>query len=107
MGNDAYIMVCVTCASRDEAQKIVDALLDQKLIACANIIQQVDSFFWWQGKKDFANESLFVAKTVPVKLDDVIKAVRHAHSYDVPEIIALPIVGGSKEYLDWITDSVS
>jgi periplasmic divalent cation tolerance protein len=97
-----YVAVFITTADDEEARLISQALLEQKKVACANIIAGVGSQFWWQGKIDAANESLLIVKTAASLLDEVVTLVREIHSYDNPEIIALPIVGGSQEYLDWI-----
>ncbi len=100
--NAGYVAVFITTADDEEARLISQALLEQKKVACANIIAGVGSQFWWQGKIDAGNESLLIAKTAASLLDEVVTLVREIHSYDNPEIIALPIVGGSQEYLDWI-----
>ena len=72
------------------------------MIACANIIDGVESHFWWRGKKEKARECLIIAKTKKSHLSKIIKKVKSIHSYEVPEIIALPIIGGYKQYLEWI-----
>ncbi|MBI3040111.1 MAG: divalent-cation tolerance protein CutA [Chloroflexi bacterium] len=77
-------------------------LLNQRKAACVNIVPRVDSLFWWQGKLDSAQESLLIAKTRASLLPDIIEMVKMAHSYDVPEIIALPVIGGNEDYLRWI-----
>ncbi|HOW35591.1 MAG TPA: divalent-cation tolerance protein CutA [Candidatus Omnitrophota bacterium] len=101
------IIVFVTAKDFKEAEKISQALVEQKLIACANIIQGVRSFFWWEGKVDAADEVLLILKTKRSLFKKVEKAVKSLHSYSVPEIIAIPIVAGSKEYLKWVNDSVA
>jgi len=97
-----YIAVFITTVNKKEAGKISKVLLDAQLIACANIIGNVDSRFWWKGKKEKARECLLVAKTKKPLFNKLIKTVRREHSYDVPEIIAIPIIAGHKDYLDWI-----
>jgi periplasmic divalent cation tolerance protein len=101
-----HIVVFVTAADGEEARMIARRLLDARLAACVNIIAAVDSHFWWQGKLDRAAESLLVVKTRGRLLEEIVEAVKKAHSYDVPEIIALPVIGGSREYLDWIGGEV-
>ncbi len=101
-----YIVVFVTVPSKEEAHMISRKLLEEKLCACVNIIEGVNSFFWWEGKIDNANELLLVIKSSKAKLAKLIKTVKANHSYTVPEIIALPIIGGNKEYLDWINSSI-
>ena len=100
------IVVLITTGNDEQAGKIADALLGQRLAACVNIVPRVDSLFWWQGKIDATKESLLIVKTKAALLDDIIKSVRGIHSYKVPEIIALPVVGGNQDYLDWINKEV-
>lgn len=107
MEESAYIVVFITTDDAREAQQISKVLLEQRKAACVNIISNVDSLFWWEGKLDSARENLLIAKTKASLLPEVINLVKKVHSYDVPEIIALPIVGGNQEYLDWIEKSVS
>lgn len=107
MPQSDYIVVHITASSVEEAQLIARVLLEQRLAACVNIVPQVNSHFWWQGKIDSAEESLLVVKTRASLLDDLIQSVREVHSNEVPEIIALPIIGGSKDYLDWLDKETS
>lgn len=100
------IVIFVTTKDSSEAQAIARALVDQKLVACANIVSGVKSLFWWQGKVDEASEVLLILKTKRSLFKRIEKTVKSLHSYDVPEIIALPIVAGSQEYLKWLNDSV-
>jgi len=101
-----YIVIFVTCANKEEAKRIATGLIKNKLAACVNIIDKIESFFWWQGKIDTAREVLLIIKSRKAKLAKVIKLVKSLHSYAVPEIIALPIISGYKPYLNWIDDSV-
>lgn len=107
MGNNSFIVIFVTTAGEAEAQKIANALVKQKKVACVNIIPKVNSLFWWQGKIESANESLLVIKSKMELLDEIIKLVKKLHSYEVPEIVALPIVGGNEDYLNWIEESLT
>ena len=100
-----YIVVLVTAKDKKEAEKISRGLLRAKLIACANIVKDVQSLFWWQGKIDSSKEVLLVLKTKKVLFKKVAVKVKSLHSYQTPEIIALPIVNGSEDYLDWISSS--
>ena len=106
MDMEKYMVVLVTCPSKAEARRIAKRLLDMKLIACANIIGGVESIFWWKGKIDKASESLIVMKTVRGNLKDIEKIIKTLHSYDVPEIVALPLVWGSVDYMKWLGESV-
>ena len=107
MKQQNYIVVFITARDKDEAQKIARTLLKRRQVACVNIVPEVSSHFWWKDKLDAAQESLLVAKTRDVLLPDVVKSVKKIHSYSIPEIIALPIVGGNEEYLDWIDSEVT
>ena len=98
----AYIVLFITTANPEEAQRISNILLSERKAACINIVSRVDSLFWWQGKLDSAQESLVIVKTKTSLLNEIVTLVREIHSYDIPEIIALPIVGGNQDYLDWI-----
>jgi periplasmic divalent cation tolerance protein len=95
-------VVLVTTITREEAEKIAQLLLDRRKVACVNIVPGVHSVFWWQGKLDSAQESLLIAKTRTSLVPQVVDLVRGAHSYTVPEIIALPVVAGNQDYLEWI-----
>jgi len=100
-----YIVILVTAKDKKEAEKIAQGLLVAKLIACANIIEGVQSLFWWQGKIDSSKEVLLILKTKKILFKKVMAKVKSLHSYQTPEIIALPIVAGSEDYLSWIHSS--
>ena len=101
-----YVIVMVTCASREEARKIAGRLLEKRLVACANILPKIESRFWWKGKLDSAAELLVMMKTVRSNFKKIEAEIKRLHSYEVPEIIAVPIVLGSRDYLDWISRTV-
>ncbi|MFA5189077.1 MAG: divalent-cation tolerance protein CutA [Verrucomicrobiia bacterium] len=103
----AYCVVFVTAASRREARRIARSLLEQRLVACANIIPDVESHYWWEGKIDHAREWLLVMKTRRSRFRAVERAVKQLHSYQVPEIIALPLAAGQADYLRWMAVSLS
>jgi len=106
MEPSGFAVVLVTAASLDEANKIATALLESRKVACVNIVPQVVSRFWWQGKIDTADEALLIIKTRASAVQGIIELVKKQHSYSVPEIIALPIIAGSADYLDWISQEV-
>lgn len=101
-----YIVIFVTASNKKEAKAIAKALLKKKLVACVNIVDQVESWFWWDKKIDRAQELLLIAKSNTAKLPQIIKCVKSLHSYTVPEIIALPIIAGNQDYLNWINASL-
>ena len=78
--------------------------MEERLIACVNIIPQVESIFYWQEKVCNEKEALMIIKTRKSLINDIIKRVKSIHSYSVPEIIALPIISGSEDYLKWVGD---
>jgi len=102
---DQGIIIFITASTKEEAKDISDKLLDQKKAACVNIIPEIDSLFWWQGKKEKSQEIFLIVKSRASLLDDIIRLVKEVHSYEVPEIIAIPIVGGNQDYLDWIKET--
>jgi periplasmic divalent cation tolerance protein len=99
---NAYVIVMVTTPSKQEAEKIAQHLLEERLIACANIIGPVSSLFHWSGKIEKAEEYLTLMKSRNDLFEKLSEAVKALHSYEVPEILAFPIVEGSKGYLDWV-----
>jgi periplasmic divalent cation tolerance protein len=100
-----YAVIFITAANKKEAKKIASVLIEEKLAACVNIIENVHSLFRWQGRVDSTKEALLIIKTRKTLMNKLIKKVKSLHSYAVPEIIALPIICGDKEYLRWISES--
>jgi len=101
------IIVLVTCGSQKEARLIARALVEARLAACVNVLQApVESFYRWKGTVETAREVLLVIKSSRKRFAALEAEVRRMHTYDVPEIIALPIERGSRPYLTWIADSV-
>ncbi|MGH9691845.1 MAG: divalent-cation tolerance protein CutA [Candidatus Acidiferrales bacterium] len=101
------IVVLVTCGSAKEAKSIARAIVEGRLAACANIQQSpVESIYRWKGRIESAKEFLLIVKTSRKRYAALQFMVRRLHSYDVPEIIALPIEVGSSDYLAWISDCV-
>ena len=97
-----YIIILVTAANKREAEKMVQQLLKAKLIACANIINSVSSIFPWSGKIEKIEECLVLIKTSREMFEEIAETVKELHSYEVPEILALPLVDGSKAYFEWM-----
>jgi len=100
---NSYIIIIVTTAGREEAETIVQRLLEARLIACANIIGPVSSHFHWSGKMEKAEEYLILMKSRKDLFEKLSETVKALHSYEVPEILALPVVEGSKAYMDWLS----
>ena len=99
------IIVLVTATSNDEATTIGKALVDEHLAACVNIVPEVRSLFFWQGKTQDERELLLICKSRLPLMDAIVSRVKSLHSASVPEVIALPIVAGSRDYLDWVQSS--
>ena len=101
-----HVVVLVTASGEEEAKKIAKRLLDERKAACVNIIDGVSSLFIWQGRQEEEQESLLVIKSGASLLPQIVETVKQVHSYDVPEIIALPVVGGNGDYLEWIDSGI-
>ncbi len=102
-----YVVVFITVDSRETAKKIANKLLTERKAACVNIIPKVESHYWWQGKIENADEFMLIVKTRAALLGDLEKLVKEIHPYTVPEIIALPIIGGNSDYLEWVEKETS
>ena len=102
----SFIVVFTTCASKKEAQNIIGALLKKRLIACANIIGGMKSKFWWKGRIDTAKEILVMMKARAKDFKAIEKMIMRLHSYDVPEIVAVPIAAAGKSYLKWMEKEI-
>jgi len=100
------IVIFITAANIKEAERIASALVKEKLAACVNIVEGIKSLFWWQGKVDCSKEVLLMVKSRKSKISKIIRRVKSLHSYEVPEIIALPIVAGEPNYLKWLNESI-
>ena len=105
-GEVCHVAVYITAADRAEGTRIARALVEEQIVACVNIFDGITSVFRWKGKVEEESECFLMAKTRFDRMGDVIDRVKELHSYDVPEIIAVPIVDGNPAYLQWI-DEVS
>ena len=102
----SYVIVFMTVPDEKEATKIVRSLLQERLIACANIVGPVSSLFWWEGKIDKASEFLVIMKSRKNLFKKLSERVKELHSYEVPEVIALPVIEGLPSYLNWLGASL-
>lgn len=102
----SYVVVIMTAADKEEAVKIVRRLLSERLIACANILGPVSSLFLWEGEIDEADEFLVFMKSKKKLFKKISERAKEIHSYQVPEIIALPVIDGLPSYLDWLGASL-
>ncbi|MFY9270444.1 MAG: divalent-cation tolerance protein CutA [Candidatus Manganitrophaceae bacterium] len=99
------IIVLITTPSKEEAEKIGRNLVEQKLAACVNIVSPISSIFSWKGNIQFEQESLMILKSRKGCFTKLAEEVKKQHSYSVPEIIALPLIEGSADYLHWIGEN--
>ena len=100
------LVIFVTVGNSNEAATLAKSLVEKRLVACVNLLPGIASWYWWEGKVTEDQEVLLVMKTSRDKFVALEKEVLRLHSYAVPEVIALPIVEGSKNYLNWIEESV-
>ena len=98
-------VVFITAGTPQEAEAIARALVEERLAACANMLTGVTSIYRWEGEVQRDAEVLLVVKTTDASLPALVQRVQELHSYQVPEIVALPITGGSPEYLTWLVES--
>jgi periplasmic divalent cation tolerance protein len=99
------VVVFITAPNDEEAELIAKSLVESKLAACVNIIRSIRSIYSWQGKIEDDTEVLMIVKTRKELFEPLSSRVKELHSYDVPEVIALPIIEGSEDYLTWLRDS--
>jgi periplasmic divalent cation tolerance protein len=106
MTSDDPILVFMTAANGEEATRLAEMLIGAHLAACVQILPEMESVYRWEGKIERQSEILLLAKTTAGKFADLEREVRALHSYDTPEIIAVPILAGSTPYLEWLTESL-
>ena len=106
MAKSGNVVIFITTGTGGEAHKIAEVLLTQRKAACVNIVPKVSSLFWWKDELDSAQESLLIVKTKASLLNQIITLVKEIHSNDIPEIIALPIIGCKQDYLEWLDKEV-
>jgi periplasmic divalent cation tolerance protein len=99
------VMIFCTCGSHDQARTIGDSLVEARFAACVNVLP-VHSIYRWEGKIEAADEVLLVIKTTQERFPAVRDRITQLHTYDTPEIIAVPVLNGSDKYLDWLRDQV-
>lgn len=98
-------LVYMTAADAAEAEKVGAALVEKRLAACVNVLDNMRSMFWWDGAVQNEKETAFIAKTAEDRLQALIAEVKALHSYEVPCIVALPMEGGNEEFLEWIVST--
>lgn len=101
-----FYVVLTTARDRDEAEGIARRVVEEKLAACVNVVPSVASTYLWKGKVERGEEALLLMKTSEEKLENLFKRVAELHSYEVPELLALPIERGSASYMRWMEESL-
>ena len=99
------LLILSTASTHDEASRIAATLIEERLAACVQL-SPIESWYRWEGKVEHAPETRLHIKTTAERADQVRDRIRALHSYDVPEIVILPLAGGSPDYLDWVADAV-
>ncbi|TFB10785.1 divalent-cation tolerance protein CutA [Candidatus Marinimicrobia bacterium MT.SAG.3] len=102
-----YVVLIISASSESESEEIISTLLNKRLIACANLSPKTTSSYWWKGSIEKADEFIITAKTRLSLVGKITEEVKIIHSYEVPEIIALPVLDGSRDYLDWLNDEIT
>ena len=102
-----HIFVYMTASSAEEARRIGRALVEARLAACVNVLDGMTSYYWWQDNLEEGHETVLIAKTTRDRLDELTARVKSLHSYTVPCVVALPILGGNPDFLDWIRSEAS
>ena len=104
MDKKSAIIIFITASSEEEAKKVATALVNEKLVACVNIIPKIHSIYWWEGKVCQDDEVMLISKSKQSLFPAIMDRVKSLHSYKVPEIISFPISEGLPEYLNWIEE---
>jgi periplasmic divalent cation tolerance protein len=99
-----YIVVFITASNEEEAARIARTLVEEKLAGCVNIIKNIRSIYSWQGRVEDEPEALMVVKTKKALFESLTGRVKELHSYTVPEVIAIPVIEGSLDYLNWLKE---
>lgn len=106
MDTTGAIVVFITVANGEEAVELAEMLVEVRLAACVQILPEMESIYRWQGKVERKREILLMAKSTQSKFQELERQVRAAHSYDTPEILAVPVIAGSGPYLEWLSSAV-
>jgi len=101
-----YAIVYITTSGMEESEKIANFLVKEKLAGCTNIIPSIKSIYLWKGDIESDSESIVMAKTKINNVESIIKRVKEIHCYDIPCILAIPIIEGSKDYLEWLENEI-
>lgn len=103
----AFVQITTTTATRDDAERIASELIARRLAGCVQVSGPIRSIYRWQGAVETAEEWLCTIKTTEERMNAVLNCVKELHTYEVPEVIAIPIVGGNEAYLRWLAEQVA
>ncbi|MFQ6067388.1 MAG: divalent-cation tolerance protein CutA [bacterium] len=101
-----YIQILTTAEKREDAKKIAQTLVEKRLAACVQIVGPILSTYWWKKEVETVEEWLCIIKSKTELYEELEKSIRQIHPYEVPEILAMPVIRGSKDYLGWLGRSV-
>ena len=101
-----YVLVYITTSGEEESKEIGRTIVEERLAGCVNIIPTIKSLYWWKGEIEDDNESILIVKTKVSNIENIIKKVKEIHSYENPAILAIPIIEGSKTYLDYLDGEI-
>lgn len=104
--SDGVVMVFSTFSTRDEAERVGEALVERRLAACGNVVPTIHSFYFWEGKMQRESEALLLLKTTAGHVEEIAAFIKAEGSYDTPEVLALEVTGGLPEYLSWVAGQV-
>jgi len=102
-----YIQIFTTTEKKEDAEKIAKEVVAKRLAACAQILGPIESTYWWEGELEGAKEWLCIIKSRNDLYNDLEKAIKEIHPYDVPEILAIPVISGNPSYLQWVDKEVA
>ncbi|MCB1158054.1 MAG: divalent-cation tolerance protein CutA [Leptospiraceae bacterium] len=100
---DTYCLIYITTSSEEEAQKLAKVLIEERLVACANLIKGMQSMYWWEGKVEYGEETILIVKTKENLFEEVKEKIKSLHSYSCPCILRIKIDGGNPAFLQWIS----
>ncbi|HKO95396.1 MAG TPA: divalent-cation tolerance protein CutA [Pyrinomonadaceae bacterium] len=106
MSESSAIAVFITTANKEEAGRLAEMLVEERLSACVQILPEIESIYRWQGKTERQQEVLMIAKTTSARFNALEQRVLAMHSYETPEIVAIPLTDGSESYLNWLRENV-
>jgi periplasmic divalent cation tolerance protein len=100
------VLLYITASNREEAISLARELLGHRLIACANIVDQATSLYWWQGAIEHTSEALIIAKSFSFHVRAITDKVKELHTYDCPCVVATPIADGNTDYIKWLREQI-